>query len=148
MSYKTVAVVFLLFACSFGQIAVVSGKAPSFPQHADSVCFVQIHKNDSLRTTLPVTWLKDCISSIDTIIHYADAVRLHRKEISGCSEKKRFDSFFVFYENKQRVMTVFFSCKSYGAGMLDCKKDKYPFVVVFKPEFSRKIRRTAAHTHG
>ena len=151
MPYALLAIIMVLSACCFGQVAVISGKGPSYPQRVDIIQFVikttaKNHGGDSLFIPLPHTWLTECLSNIDTVLHYVDAVKLHRKEIGGCGPKHRFDSYLMFYANKKRVMKISFSCRKYHGGLLDCSKDAYPFAVIFKPGFTRKLQLLSAHT--
>jgi hypothetical protein len=144
-------IIVLLFAICFGQVSVISGKGPSYPQSVDSIRFVitlpvKNKQQDSLCTPLPRTWLADYLHAIDTTIQYADAVKLHRKEIGGCGTKHLFDSYLVFYADKKKAMKLFFSCRKYHGGLLDCAKDRYPFVVIFKPGFTHRLEQLSAHT--
>ena len=151
MSRMLLLCIMITATCLYGQVAIISGKGPSYPVSADSVQFViqvsaQKHTGTKLCTSLPRTWLDDCRNNIDTTLHYIDAVKLHRKEISGCGPKHQFDSYLVFYANKKKTMTISFSCRKYHGGMLNCALDKYPFVVVFKPGFMRKLEQLSART--
>jgi hypothetical protein len=140
---------FALSSCVFGQISLVSGNGPSYPKKADSVVFVLAadpprRAHDSIISALPPQFLDECISGIDSVFNYVEAVRLKRREITGCGRGQKFGRHLVFYNVHKPVMKLLFSCNRLEGGMLDITAEKYPFAIVFKPDFVKKLKRIAA----
>jgi len=131
-------------SCTFGQLSVISGSGPSFPRSVDSIIFIATghhrnHGRDSIDKSLPPAFFDTLRQNIDSVVHYVDAEKQRRMEITGCGKEPRFDNFIVFFNQKKQVMKISFSCNRFSGGMLDVKADKYPFVVTFKPAFSRSL---------
>ena len=140
----------MLSASGFPQVSVVSGGGPGFPKKVDSIAFIMVadrpHRgHDSLITALPSDFLDECKSAIDSVFPYVDAVRLHRREITGCAAGPRFGNYLLFFNEKKLVMKISFPCKRFDGGLLDVKADKYPFAITFKKALTKKLKDMA---HG
>ena len=134
---------------AFGQLSVIGGGGPLFPWKVDSVDLVVKFKKaknrvDSLVMPLDTGIFQELKNSIDSTIHYVDAVLKKRLEIGGNATGPKFDALLHFLRDKKRAVQVSFSHKSMHSALLDVKAEKYPFVVTFKPEFTHKLDSLAA----
>ena len=140
----SVALLFAFSSAVFGQLSVIGGGGPLFPWKADSALYVvKFEKTkkhvDSLVTALDTGFYEELKKSIDTTIHYVDAVRNKREEIGGSASGPKFHAVLHFMRDKKRIVQVSFSHKRMNSALLDVKSEKVPYVVTFKPDFVHKL---------
>jgi len=144
-------IIFISCLDLYAEVGLVSCRGPAFPAEVDSIiCIVKnVHSGkqrvDSSGCSLPLTFFEDFRNNIDSVINYVDAVKLKRPEISGCSKGIKFRNSIEFFSNKKIVMKISFSCRSFNGGLLDVRAEKYPYAVVFKQDFVRKINDAFLH---
>jgi hypothetical protein len=142
------------FLCLFAGVAVLyadatvtRGSGPDFPLEADSA-FLFVWRDsagisDSSITALPASIYAELRNNIDSVYNYATALRLKRKELSGCATGRKYGSCLSFTTMGTVTLKVLFSCGDYRSGKVITATDRYPFVVKLTKGFSEKLRKLA-----
>lgn len=131
----------------FPDATVLRGSGPDFPLEVDSVFFFVMYdsagKTDSCVTALPRSFYAELRDNIDSVYNYAAALKLRRKELSGCATKPRYGSCLTFMTMGSVVLKIMFSCGDYHSGKLVTATDQYPFVVKLTKGFSERLNKLA-----
>jgi hypothetical protein len=139
-------IVFMFTAVSFPDATVVQSGSPTFPLQVDKVTlFVPPEagtKRDSLTVRLPASLYAELRDNIDTIFTYADALRRHRRELSGTfgGDEDARPCLTLEYMGLC-VMRIFFVNNGFRSGKLIAAVDRYPFVVVMTRGFSARLKK-------
>jgi hypothetical protein len=131
----------------FPDVTVTHGSGPDFPLEADSAFLFVWHdsagKSDSTITGLPASMYTELRDNIDSVYNYATALRLKRKELSGCATGHKYGSCLSFTTLGTITLKLLFSCGDYRSAKLLTATDQYPFVVKLTKGFSEKLRKLA-----
>lgn len=140
----------LLFICAslvYPDVTVMHGSGPDFPLEADSAFLFVWHDSagtsDSIITGLPASMYTELRENIDSVYNYATALRLKRKELSGCATRHKYGSCLSFTTLGTITLKLLFSCGDYRSAKLLTATDQYPFVVKLTKGFSEKLRKLA-----
>ena len=144
----------LFFSCLFAfsgrphaDATVTAGSGPDFPLTVDTAYFFAWHdsagKSDSVIIGLPAALYAELRENIDSVYNYATALRLQRKELSGCAAGHAFGSCLSFATRGTFTVKLLFACGDYRSAKLLTAADRYPFVVKLTKGFSEKIKKIA-----
>jgi hypothetical protein len=133
--------------CLYPDVTVTQGSGPDFPLEADSAFLFVWHdsagKSDSSVTGLPASIYAELRENIDSVYNYATALRLKRKELSGCAKGRHYGSCLSFTMLGTVTLKLLFSCGDYRSAKVLTATDRYPFVVKLTKGFSEKLRKLA-----
>jgi hypothetical protein len=138
------------FACASGLFAdatVTRGSGPNFPLEADGVLLFVWRglagAADSSVTALPLSVYTELRENIDSVYNYATALKLRRKELSGCEKGPKYGACLSVTTLGTATLKVFFLRSDFRSGKILTATDRSPFVVIFTKGFSEKLKRLA-----
>jgi len=149
---STIAPLIFLWLCAgaarlLADVSVTHGSGPDFPLEADSAFLFVWHDSagtsDSSITGLPASTYAELRDNIDSVYNYATALRLKRKELSGCATGHKYGSSLSFTMLGTVTLKLLFSCGDYRSAKLLTATDRYPFVVKLTKGFSEKLKKLA-----
>jgi hypothetical protein len=134
-------IVAVVAGTAFSDAIVVQSGSPTFPLQVDKVTLSAVRvtkkKSDTVSAVLPVSLYADFRDNVDTMLTYADALRLRRPELSGGNARY----VLTFEYMGLCVMQVFFRGKRLSSGKLVAAVDRYPFVVILTRGFSARMEK-------
>jgi len=123
----------------FADATVIQSASPAFPLEIDRVILTGKHLGVKKADTLRLSLYDELRDNIDSVFSYADALRLHRQELSISSETGYACVSFEFLGLP--AMKVFLQNAQCKSAKLSAAMDHYPYVVVFTKGFSKRLRK-------
>ncbi len=128
----------------YADATVIQSGSPAFPLEIDRIVLTIVNNHtknrvDTVSRVLRQNLYAELRDNIDTVFSYADALRLHRSELSVSAESS--SAYLTFEYLGLPAMKVFLQNPTCKSAKLSSSTDRYPYVIVFTKGFSTQLRK-------